>query len=105
MYYTRAMSNQPIYRRPRSHSYACRCPRCTPQGDAVSRYGIIGPVLLFGGIAAVIGFWPAMVWHGYTATGGWRWDIHSTVAELAYWGVIGFVAGLIALGSHAGGSR
>ena len=26
--HTHAGASQPVYRRPRSHSYACRCPRC-----------------------------------------------------------------------------
>lgn len=83
------MSNQLVYRyRPRSHAPQCRCPRWVrvqpPKGD----WGIIGPGLLIIAVVAVIGFWPAMVWHGYTDTGGWRWDIHSTIAELVYWGII-----------------
>ena len=93
------MSSQPVYRRPRSHSYACRCPKCTPQGGVVERYGIIGPLAVFGGIAFLIGFWPALVWHGYTDTGGWRWDIHSTIGVLAYWGVIAFLAFLVWIGN------
>lgn len=96
------MSNQPVYRT-RNHAYQCRCGRC-PQsrpGD----WGLIGPLLLFGGITALVGFWPAMVWHGYTDTGGWRWDIHSTVAELAYWGVLGFLAAMIALGNRPARTR
>jgi hypothetical protein len=86
------MSNQPVYRRPRSHAYSCRCPRCAPRGDFVARNGILGPGFAILCVVAVIGFWPAMVWHGYTDTGGWRWDIHSTAAELAYAGVIAFIA-------------
>lgn len=79
------MSNQPVYRRPRSHAYSCRCPRCVPQGGFIERNGILGPLALFAGLVAVIGFWPAMAWHGYTDTGGWRWDIHSTMGCLIWW--------------------
>jgi len=37
----------------------------------------------------VAGFWPAMVWHGYGGPEGtsWRWDIHSTIACLIWWGL------------------
>jgi uncharacterized membrane protein len=50
-------------------------------------YGIIGPLLLVIAVVAVLGFWPAMVWHGQTDTGGWRWDIHSTIGCLVWWGL------------------
>jgi hypothetical protein len=65
-------------------------------------YGIIGPALLVIGVVAVLGFWPAMVWHGYTDTGGWRWDVHSTVAEAVYFGVAGFVVLMAWLGRRGG---
>ena len=96
------MSNQPVYRRPRSHAYRCRCNRCVQSMPSMKNgdFGLIGPLLLFGGIAVVIGFWPAMVWHGYTDTGGWRWDIHSTIGELAYWGALIFVFTLIGFGNR-----
>ena len=42
----RPAASQPVYRRPRSHAYACRCPRCA---GALRRnkgnYGIIGPLI------------------------------------------------------------
>ena len=81
------MSNQPVYRRPRSHAYSCRCPRCVQSMPKMKDgdYGIIGPLALFAGLVAVIGFWPAMAWHGQTDTGGWRWDIHSTMGCLIWW--------------------
>ena len=78
--YTQGMSNHPGRR---------------PAADPPSlsgEWGIIVPAVLIVGAVALLGFWPVMVWHGYTDTGGWRWDIHSTVAELTYWGVIGFIA-------------
>jgi hypothetical protein len=78
--------NRPVYRN-RSHAYSCRCPQCSKPGD----YGLIGPLVLIFFAVALVGFWPAMVWHGYTDTGGWRWDIHSTVAEGVYVGVIAFI--------------
>jgi hypothetical protein len=94
------MSNQPVYRRPRNHAYSCRCGRC-PQSQP-GDWGIIGPGLLVIGAIAVIGFWPAMVWHGYGGPTGtaWRWDIHSTIAELVYWGTIGFTVFLCWLGNR-----
>jgi hypothetical protein len=96
------MSNQPVYRRLRSHAYSCRCPRCTPQGGFVDRNGIIGPGFLILCVVAVIGFWPAMVWHGYGGPTGtaWRWDIHSTIAEAVYFGAIGFIVFLCWLGNR-----
>jgi hypothetical protein len=94
--------SSPVCRRPRSHAYACRCPRCVASVPRMKNgdYGILGPLALIAGVVAVTGFWPAMVWHGYTDTGGWRWDIHSTVAVAAYWGVIAFAAALAAIGNR-----
>jgi len=65
-------------------------------------YGIIGPLLLIGGPIAVTCFWPVMVWHGYGGPTGtaWRWDIHSTIAEAAYLGIIGFCGFLVWLGNR-----
>jgi len=56
-------------------------------------YGLIGPLVLFGGLFAVIGFWPAMVWHGEGGPTGtaWRWDIHSTAGCLVWWFVLACV--------------
>ena len=97
MHYTTVMGNQPVYRYPpRSHASTCRCPRCLPfrprpgAGGTIERYGLIGPLLLWGGIIAVIGFWPAMVWHGEGGPTGtaWRWDIHSTIGCLIWWGLV-----------------
>jgi hypothetical protein len=85
------MSAKPVYRYPpRSHTASCPCPRCaqcrkrpSPSSDlmAMDAFFVVCIVL------AVIGFWPAMVWHGYTDTGGWRWDIHSTIGCSVWWGL------------------
>jgi len=97
MHYTTVMGNQPVYRYPpRSHASSCRCDRCLPfrprpgAGGTIERYGLIGPLLLWGGIIAVTGFWPAMVWHGEGGPTGtaWRWDIHSTIGCLIWWGLV-----------------
>jgi hypothetical protein len=96
------MSNQPVYRT-RNHAYSCRCGRC-PQsrpGD----WGLIGPLILIFFVVALVGFWPVMIVHGQTDTGGWRWDIHSTYAELAYAGGVGFVALMIWLGNRPAKTR
>jgi len=80
--------NRPVYRyAPRSHVYNCPCNRCVQvrernKGD----WGGIGTVFLICLIVMVVGFWPAMVWHGQNATGGWRWDVHSTIGCCIWWG-------------------
>jgi hypothetical protein len=76
--------------------------RVPGQGD----WGIAVPAVLITFAVALVGFWPAMVWHGYGGPTGndWRWDIHSTIAEAVYWGVIGFIAALIILGNRKGSS-
>src|SRR5512146_3590512 len=73
-------------------------PSRKPRND----YGIIGPGLLIVFAVALIGFWPVMVWHGYGGPTGndWRWDIHSTIAEGAYLGVVGFIVLMCWLGSR-----
>ena len=110
------------------HPDGCRCPGCLPgqyvmrpaapprlrQNNTVQRRtsrppqrntggdaGIIGPVILIGGIVFLTLCWPALVWHGYGGPMGtdWRWDIHSTIACLVYWGVLIFIAGMIWLGN------
>ena len=52
-----------------------------------------------------MGFWPVMVWHGEGGPTGtdWRWDIHSTVAEAVYLGVVGFVVLMAWLGNRPAG--
>ena len=65
-------------------------------------YGIIGPAILIFLAVLLAGFWPVLVVHGQTDTGGWRWDIHSTWAELAYLAGAGFVATLAWLGNRKG---
>jgi hypothetical protein len=85
----RPVAARPVYRyAPRSHAYSCQCSRCVQvrarnKGNA----GIIGPGLLVIGLVAVVGFWPAMVWHGEGGPSGtaWEWDIHSTIACCVWW--------------------
>lgn len=74
--------------------------RQQPRPPAQEDWGIAVPFFAGAMVIAVVGFWPAMVWHGYTDTGGWRWDIHSTVAELVYLGVVAFIITLAWLGSR-----
>ncbi len=109
---TNPNGNRPVYRYPpRSHADSCRCPRCEPfrrqakGGPAyqyIDRNGIIGPaILVIGGIILTC-FWPVLVWHGEGGVTGtdWRWDIHSTIAELVYLGSVSFVIFLCWLGSR-----
>jgi hypothetical protein len=73
-----------------------------PPVRGTSRFdgGFIEYVVAAGLVIGLTGFWPVMVVHGYTDTGGWRWDIHSTIAELAYVGAVAFVALMIWLGNR-----
>lgn len=90
------MSNQPVYRRgmrpvpPGEHPNWCRCAGC--RADIARFEGRQGAGVLIAAavvvVAAVIGFWPARVWHGTTPSGAWRWDIHSTAACLIWWGLM-----------------
>jgi hypothetical protein len=57
------------------------------RGGVIDTYGIIGPGILAYFVIVLIGFWPALVWHGYTGTGGWRWDVHSTIGCCIWWGL------------------
>ncbi len=61
-------------------------------------WGPIWGCLLGIGLGALLLLWPALAWHGQTAAGGWRWDIHTTVACCIWWGVVLFVAVAIVLG-------
>lgn len=74
--------------------------RQRPPSVAKGDCGIAVP--FFAGVVAValLGFWPAMVWHGYGGPTGndWRWDIHSTVAEAVYFGVMAFIIALVVTG-------
>ena len=48
------------------------------------------------GLAYVILCWPWFIWHGYSSGGngwGWRWDLHSTVACVIWWGVLLLLCG------------
>ena len=55
-------------------------------------WGIAIP--FFAGIMILfaLGCWPAFFWHGYTDTGGWRWDIHSTIGCCVWWGILALSA-------------
>ena len=88
-----------------------RCPCCGSHGPCRrrgARYqpapgadpyraGSAGPLILLAGILAAIGFWPAMVWHGYGGPTGtaWRWDVHSTIACCIWWGACALVSLLV----------
>jgi hypothetical protein len=86
----RPAAPRPVYRNaPRSHAWNCPCSRCAQvrarnRGNA----GIIGPGLLIVGVVAVVGFWPAMVWHGEGGPSGtaWQWNIDSTIGCCIWWG-------------------
>jgi hypothetical protein len=69
----------------------------SPRKQSAGDYGIIGPLLLIVIPVILVGFWPVMVWHGYGGPTGndWRWDIHSTVAESVYIGLIALFSLLI----------
>ena len=60
---------------------------------------LIEPLFLIGVPLVLFSCWPAIFAHGYTDTGGWRWDIHSTVACSAWWGVL-LLFGLIGWVNH-----
>lgn len=79
--------NQPVRQRPR--------PPARGGGDPA--------VIFFVTVAGIflVFCWPAIVWHGYTDTGGWRRDIHSTVAVAVWLGLVAFIAGLIWLGNRS----
>jgi hypothetical protein len=50
--------------------------------------GILLPAAIILGVGWLVLCWPALAWHGYTDTGGWRWDVHSTIACAVWWGII-----------------
>jgi hypothetical protein len=64
----------------------------SPRKQSTGDWGIAIPAFLIIGLGWLVLCWPAIFAHGYTETGGWRWDIHSTYACAAWWGTIGFVA-------------
>ena len=64
------------------------CPSCGKTVRDREGWGVIEFVLPAGILLALVSCWPAIFAHGYTDTGGWRWDIHSTVACSAWWGVM-----------------
>jgi len=105
------MSNQPVYRRPRSHAYSCRCPACR-QAGAYSENLFKGGCLLPVGVCAVAAgvLWlalvPLRIWHTAGADG----QQHPDTATWIAYGVGGAVV-MAALmffsirASRAGGTR
>jgi hypothetical protein len=88
------------------HPPGCRCPGCLPSQYVMrpaasqrpvgtvtrpARKGGISPsIVIWGGLIGGWLFlgWPAYVWHGENATGGWAWDSHSTIACCIWWGIL-----------------
>jgi hypothetical protein len=62
--------------------------------------GCLG-VILAVGLGWLVLCWPALFAHGQTVTGGWRWDIHSTIACSVWWGVLAVpvIAALVVKGN------
>lgn len=83
------MSSQPVYRRPRSHAYSCRCPRCVQFLNRPSASGS-------GGFWAVVAL---MVLYGLPA-GIWHQGTGMVVACAIWWPVLTAVTALIAYGSY-----
>ena len=84
------MSNPPVYRRPRSHAYACRCRKC-----ARSRPDSTAAVIFWGGLAAIaVAFWPEWALHGRA----------SVIAGIAWWGSIATI-GVLILAAYLAGKR
>jgi hypothetical protein len=79
-----------------------RRPPARNTGGGIADWGIVEWGGIFLVTITVLG-WPAMVWHGYGGPTGndWRWDIHSTIAEGVYLGIIAFIVFLVRLGSRA----
>ena len=78
------MSNQPVYRRPRSHAYSCRCPRCVQSGaySVDLSKGAALPVAACAVIGAVV--WlvvvPLRIWHTIGADGQQHPDTATWIA-------------------------
>jgi hypothetical protein len=72
----------------------------------VADWGIVEWGLVLVAVMVVLG-WPAMVWHGKGGPTGndWRWDIHSTIAEGVYLGIIGLIVFLAWLGNRLPADR
>ena len=65
-----------------------------PSRQPGSDWGVAIPAFLIIAFGWLILCWPALVAHGYTDTGGWRWDIHSTEACAAWWGALCLFTGI-----------
>jgi hypothetical protein len=64
-----------------------------PRGGAIGtieRNGLIGPLLLWGGLAFLLSCWPALVWHGEGGLSGtaWEWNGQSWVACGVWWAIL-----------------
>jgi hypothetical protein len=83
------MSNQPVYRRARSHAYSCRCPRCLQFRNRPAASGSAGfwiAVLLL----TLFGL-PVAIWHQGTGL---------VVACAIWWPVLALVTVLCLAGSY-----
>ncbi len=63
---------------------------------------VVGPWGLLALVVIFISIWPVTVWHGYGGPTGndWRWDIHSTIAEAVWLGLVAFVTVLVVIGNR-----
>jgi len=71
----------------------------SPRKQSAGDWGIAIPAFLIIGLGWLVLCWPAIFAHGYTETGGWRWDIHSTYACAAWWGFLA-VSSLLGWAGH-----
>jgi hypothetical protein len=99
------VSQQPVYRRPRSHTYSCRCPKC--QAAAARSSGSLGATLLFAGAIAAVGAlpaWPYFIWHGHDAQGHGKYDAATWVACGIWWAFLAAAATWITVALIRGGA-
>ena len=101
------MSNQPVYRRPRSHAYSCRCPRCQGAGAYSTDLskGCLIPVAICAVIAGAVGLAlvPLGIWHVTGADGKMHPD---TATGIAYGiGAVLILAALMFVSIRATGKR
>lgn len=84
------MGNQPVYRRPRSHAYSCRCARCAQRSPGTDVAGAFWGAVAFLAVA----FWPEWALHGRA----------SVIAGAIWWGTIA-AFGIWVLAAYAAGKR